>query len=151
MLSGQGNLAQSVYHSVLLINVHTGNRRHAQNGIHRRADIVAHSGQEITLCMIGRLRPLRRQSQYFILTLLLVNNLINAADCQCNSSRAVLSHLRYGNSRTAPLKVSVFVPPLIPKLYVFLRLKQIQNIGKIQKFLQLLKVFLPDNPRLKTA
>ncbi len=51
MLTGQGNFLQTVAHLLLVVDMSRGNRSHAHNGIHRCADIVAHVGQEYTLCL----------------------------------------------------------------------------------------------------
>ena len=53
----------------LVIYVGCGNRGHADDGIHRRADIVAHIGQELTLCGTGRSRVLQGGFQYLLLAL----------------------------------------------------------------------------------
>ncbi len=45
--------------------------QHAQDGVHRRADFVAHVGQEIGLGLVGALGRIHRQAQLFFVQLLL--------------------------------------------------------------------------------
>ena len=39
----QGNLAQTVLHALLIVYIRHRNRRHADDTVHRRADIMAHA------------------------------------------------------------------------------------------------------------
>ena len=51
------DLLQAVNHSVPVIGVGQGNVRHADNGVHGGADVVAHVGQEAAFGGVGFLRP----------------------------------------------------------------------------------------------
>ena len=51
--AGLGDLAQTVPHPLLIVQIGPGNGRHAHDGIHRRADIVGHIGQEFRLGAVG--------------------------------------------------------------------------------------------------
>ncbi len=51
MLSGQGDLSETVLNLFLVIDMRYRDRRHAYDGIHRRPDIMAHIGQEGAFCL----------------------------------------------------------------------------------------------------
>ena len=52
MLGGIADLFQTVLHPPLIVNISSRNGRHAQYRIHGRADLMAHTGQKIRLCLI---------------------------------------------------------------------------------------------------
>ena len=53
MLAGEGNFAQTVLQLLFVVNVGGGDGRHANNGVHWRAYIVAHAGEKITFGFVG--------------------------------------------------------------------------------------------------
>ena len=69
MLAGKTDFAQTGLDAFRIVQMCAGNRGHADDGIHRRADIVAHIGQELTLCGTGRSRVLQGGFQYLLLAL----------------------------------------------------------------------------------
>ena len=61
MLAGEGDLAQAVLNLLLVVDICCGNRRHSDNRVHRRPDVMAHIGQKFTLgpgCLNGFLSRL---------------------------------------------------------------------------------------------
>ena len=56
VLAGQGDLPQVVPHLLRVVRIVQGQGGHAHDGVHGRADIVAHAGQKLLLCPVGLLR-----------------------------------------------------------------------------------------------
>ncbi len=52
MLAGKRDFPQAVLHLLCIADIRGGNCRHADDGIHRRPDIMAHVGKEFTLCLV---------------------------------------------------------------------------------------------------
>ena len=69
MLAGQRDFFQAVPDLLGIVYVGGGDGRHAHNGVHGGADIVAHIGQELALGAVGMLcrRPGLRQSDHLAL------------------------------------------------------------------------------------
>ena len=65
LLSCQRDLAQAVLHASRIIHMAAGDARHADDRVHRRADIVAHVGKELALRPVGGLRILPRTLRIF--------------------------------------------------------------------------------------
>ncbi len=58
MAAGQGNFFQAVFYLLGIFNICRGNRRHAYDAVHGRADIMAHIGKKLALRLAGTLRRL---------------------------------------------------------------------------------------------
>ena len=69
MLAGGGDLFQVVQHLLAVVNVGRGQRREADDGVHRRADIVAHVEEELPLGAVCRPLMLQGNLQPAILFL----------------------------------------------------------------------------------
>ena len=70
MLTGHQNLVQTVPEFRGILQIMHGNGGQAHNGIHRRADIVAHIGQKFTLCLVSTLRLPQRFLQRLLIAAL---------------------------------------------------------------------------------
>ena len=51
----RGDLVQTVPHIASVVQMELGDLRHADDGVHRRADIVRHGGEEPRFCLVGAL------------------------------------------------------------------------------------------------
>ncbi len=56
MLAGERDALQVMKHPVLVVDVRRGDRRHPDDRVHRRTDIVGHVGQKLALGLVGFLR-----------------------------------------------------------------------------------------------
>ena len=56
VFTGEGNFPQAVLHLVPIADIGGSNCRHAHDGVHRRADIMAHVGQELALGSVSVVR-----------------------------------------------------------------------------------------------
>ena len=56
VVAGQGHFVQTLRHPLRVVEVVLGYFRHAHNGVHRRADVVAHGGEEAGLGRVGHLQ-----------------------------------------------------------------------------------------------
>ena len=56
MLGGIADLFQAVFDALTVFDIGSGNGGHADDGVHRRADLMTHAGKEILLGRIGILR-----------------------------------------------------------------------------------------------
>ena len=63
MLACPGNLLQTVLNPLFIVNMGRSNGCHADDPIHRRADVMGHIGQEISLCLVFRLRRVKGRLQ----------------------------------------------------------------------------------------
>ena len=63
MLAGGCNFAQAVLYLLRVFQVGVRNRRHADNPVHRGADIVAHIGKEFAFCLVCAHRACTRVLQ----------------------------------------------------------------------------------------
>ena len=77
MLTGHQNLVQTVPELRRVLQIIHGNGCHAHDGIHRRADIVAHIGQEFTLSLVGTLRLPQRFLQSLLVATLRLHRFRN--------------------------------------------------------------------------
>ena len=53
MPAGEGDLFQAVLHLLAVVDVGRGDGRHAHDGVHGRADVVGHVGEEFALGLVG--------------------------------------------------------------------------------------------------
>ena len=58
MAAGKLNFPKAVLHLGHVVQMCLCDGRHADDGIHRRPDIMAHVGEELALCTVGPLRLL---------------------------------------------------------------------------------------------
>ena len=63
VVAGQIDLFQIITNGRAVLRVLPGNGGQANDGVHRRADVMRHGGQEIRLCMVGAVRGLGRGLQ----------------------------------------------------------------------------------------
>ena len=69
MLAGGGDLLQVVQHLLTVVDVGRGQRREADDGVHRRADVVAHVEEELPLGAVCRPLMLQGNLQSAVLFL----------------------------------------------------------------------------------
>ena len=70
MPGGQADLLQAVLQPLAVVQVGLGQRGHADDGVHGRADVVAHGGEELALGPAGLLRLFQRPLQRLLVAAL---------------------------------------------------------------------------------
>ena len=95
VVRGVRDLPQAVGHALAVVQVCLGDRGHADDAVHRGADVVAHAGEEVALRFAGGLRGIDRLAQgllHLALVAHLVVHVLEAAD----DAEGAVAHLHAG-------------------------------------------------------
>ena len=62
----RGDLVQTVPHIASVVQMELGDLRHADDGVHRRADIVRYGGEKLRFCLVGVLGHIDGAAQVLV-------------------------------------------------------------------------------------
>ena len=131
VLAGLGNLLQTVFHTLLFVQTGHGDSGHADDAVHRGANVMGHIGEKVGLSLVGGLRGVIGRLQCHFLLAFLPDQVIYIPRSDHSHETAVLL-MDKGHSRLK-VKVSAICKLFIDKrivISVFFYMLQRQLFNK---------------------